>query len=159
MTKGHTSGERLQQDPSPCTDFELETRSCLIPTCISTYIVSEEGDGLPCECVPYYEDVVITLYGIGFCPHQALLLPCKLEQVRALAHDCCTTSGHLEDALLLCLPCHDIEFLSLGLAEQATSASAKDGGRSICIEQEVASPTSGNPNCAMSCTIVMIRRL
>jgi hypothetical protein len=44
---------------------------------------------------------------------KALLLACKLEQVGALPHDGCTSGGHLEDLLLLALPCDDIELLNL----------------------------------------------
>jgi len=44
---------------------------------------------------------------------QALLLPCKLKQVGALAHDSCTTGWHLKDLLLGALPGDDIELLDL----------------------------------------------
>ena len=44
---------------------------------------------------------------------QALLLPCQLQQVWALSHDGCAAGGHLEDLLLLALPCDHVELLDL----------------------------------------------
>lgn len=47
------------------------------------------------------------------CQGQALLLARKLEQVGALAHDCSTPGGHLENLLLGRLPGDHIELLDL----------------------------------------------
>lgn len=58
---------------------------------------------------------------------KALLLAGKLEQVGAGAHDGSTTSGHLEDLLLLALPSNHMELLNLSLAQQTACNNGRKG--------------------------------
>lgn len=54
-------------------------------------------------------ELVAQLRGQG----KALLLPGQFQEVGALAHDSCSTCGHLKDLLLVALPGDHIELLNL----------------------------------------------
>lgn len=65
---------------------------------------------------------------------KALLFPGQFQQIGALPHDGGAAGGHLEDLLLRGLPCNDIEFLDLGLPEQAPGAAGEDRGGGTRVE-------------------------
>ena len=65
---------------------------------------------------------------------KCLFLAGELQQVWASPHDCCTTSGHFKDLFLLAFPSQDVELFGLGLAQEATSAAAKDWAGSVGVQ-------------------------